>query len=286
MKKVFGIFLVVAILLLTGCSDYEPPKPVTADMLTILNDKNSYIDCRERFESVMQAVENKTRILEKEYNQKIIRENPNDYFLNESYLLSTFDPFNLERLNYTDSFNDEYTQEIANEEFTIKAGSKTIIYTSEKNAYKLKFVEEELTEIYLAQYDKKHDSFRYSYINDTPEGEETVEFLEFITISDTEYAIQSNKSRLYVKFDAEGNIIYFISSTLRNENYEPDDTIYDNHTTFSEGSAEKWATGLDEEKYANIRVFEDGYLTHKDFVSSPTVEVSIKAEDYASAFYF
>ncbi len=286
MKKALCFFLVLIMLSLCACSEYVPPKPVTCDMLSITNNDNSYPGCRERYESVMQAVSNKVDVLEREYNLKIKRDSPNDYFLNEDYILSAFDPFNLSRLNYTDSFGDSYTQELAKEEFNTIAGNRTVIFNSQPDVYTLKFVDEELTEIYSVNYDKKHDSFRYSFVCDTPDGETTTEFLEFITISDTEYAVQSNKSRCYVKFDDENNIDYFICSVLRNEEYESESYIFDSGFSVSEASSKKWAREFDDEAYSSIRIFEDGYLTHFDFVSSPVKEISIKADDYASAFYF
>ena len=284
MKRYLSLLLCLVFLFcFSSCRDDEPQRVITPDMLEITSEEENYAGALTRYRDVMSAVNCKVTVLEREHNNTIMHGNPDSYFLDEDYILIPFAPFNLQRLDMTEKLNDGLTEESASTVFSEFSNSASVIYNGEKDSYEIKFVTENLSEIFNADYDRKTDSFRYIYKKDTVSDTETVEFLEFADLSDNSYAVQSNKSRMFVTFDDKGNIERMYCSVLKDKHYTEKDSIYG--ATSVGISQRNWVINGKHDKYECIYEFEDGILTHKDSSGTAPVEVQIIASNYSSAFY-
>lgn len=282
MKKIISLFAAM-LLLLCSCSKNEPEKIRTADMLTITNTEQTFQGCRERLFNVLAAMKAKVSVLENEHNRNIRIENPSEYFLENDYILTAFEPFQIGSFEITEGFHSDMTDESAQTFFELQSEGADIIYSSDGQAsFVLKFVSEETTKEYSVEYNKKQDSFRYIKKTETDIGEIVDEFFEFSKTSAGAYVMQSMTERCYIEFDKEGEIVYFCCGELREDMFSPENSIYpspdksiDKHWVLSNGKA----------RFLNIHTFENEVLTHEDCSSGPWKSVKIDAENYESAFY-
>lgn len=285
MKRVIVVLLLVS-LLFSACSNVEEFKQTYRDTLTFTDTSETYVGCISRFESVVHSMKTRVSLLETSHNTSIEYELPNDYYNDEDYILTSFDPFFCEYMEIAKNFNNTLTQESAASTFESEAKGRGIIFSIEDDKYTLKFSSEGSVECWSGEYKKSNDSFRYIYSTELPEGETVVEFIEFVSLGDYSYAIQSKKSRCVIGFDREGNIIEFISSTLKNGAYSPvDDSIYGANKAGLTAFRTKIASG-NKEQYSQIHIYKDNILTHIDSGSGNLKEVEIDASQYASAFVF
>ncbi len=282
MKKIISLLAVLA-LLLCSCSNDEPQKIRTNDMLTITNTEETFQGCRERLANVLSAMKAKVIVLENEHNRELRIENPSEYFLESDYILTAFEPFIMSSFEIADGFHSEMTDESAQTFFELQSRGADIIYDSDgQSSFVLKFVSEEMTEEYSVEYNKKQDSFRYVKMTETDGTESIDEFLEFSRTENGAYVIQSMTERCYIEFDKEDEIVYFCCGELREDIFSSENSIYpapeknvDKHWVLSDGKA----------RFINIHTFEDGILTHEDCSSGPWKSVKIDAKGYESAFY-
>ena len=285
MKKFISALLAAVILLLAGCgSDKELPTiattraPKSADMLNITSKTRSYSECVNRYYAVINAVKNKTQILEKEHNKQIESENPDKFFLDENYILTAFDPFVLADFSLTENFNPSLTEEDVIGAFSFKANGADISFENNgKDSYTLSLTDEISLREYKVEY-STNDSFRY--VSTTESNEATVinEMLEFCSNTNT-YFVQSKNSRLFVQFDADGNIIYFCCSTLKNGSYGDSESIYPDACPTRE-----WVTERSKEDYISIHTYENGILEHEDCSSGPVKSLTIYESEFENAF--
>ena len=286
MKKIISALLAATLLLLAGCGSDKnnvttvatTSAPKSADMLNITSKSKNYSDSVKRYYAVLEAVKNKTQILEKEHNKQIEAENPDKYFLDENYIMTAFDPFILTDFSLTENFSANLTKAEIDETFAFKANGAEIIFENNgENSYRLSLVDEISLREYSVDYNTK-DSFRY--VLTTESGETTVvnEMLEFGNNANT-YFIQSKTSRLFVQFDNNGNIVYFCCSTLKNGSYGNSESIYPDASP-----AKEWLTERNKDDYMSIYTYENGILTHEDSSSGPWKTFTIYESEFQNAF--
>lgn len=275
MKRI--ISLVVAVLLtLCSCSRAEERMKIkSADSLEFANSERSFPDCRDRYFSVIASVKAKVDILEREHNEAVKRKNKTDFFLENDYILAPFEPFLLQSFKITDGFGAET--------FELEDGGADGTYDSDGGTFfVLRLVSEERTKEYKAEYSPDDDAFRYVFSIDDTGGLRVEEFLEFSKADDGAYVVQSNSARCRAEFDAEGNIVSFVCGELKTGEFSLDESVY----PVPGPSVDKyWATSRGKMNFSNIRSFENGVLTHEDYVSGSWKSVKIKQSDYESAFY-
>jgi hypothetical protein len=282
MKKFSALFLIFTLLLLCSCTKKQEDIVITSNMLEFSNNEKTYLGIRARYDDIINVIKTEVTALEQCHNDEIRYSSPDDYFLNDEYFLASFDPFDLSSLSYTDNFNDIISEENASQYYELEAADRDTVFSKTDSSYILKFSSEELSDIYSVNYDVSSDSFNYSHIIDTPQGESTEEFVEFVNVSANTYAIQSLKERCYISFDESGHIIEFYYSELKDNNtYKL--SLYENG--YSSLSPEKWVCKGSNDNYISIVNFSDGVLTHYDFSSGEEKKISINESDYAVAFY-
>lgn len=283
MKKITAL-LTVLMILLCSCSREEPQRIITSDMLNITNTEESFYGCYERFNSVISAIKSKVSVLETEHNRVIEHSGASEYFLEEEYILTAFDPFVMKNSQIIRSFTPELNSENAPDVFALDAQGADIIYESDgETSFVLRFVSEEEAKEYSVEYKKKTDSFRYSYIIENSEGDETlVEFLEFNRTKSGTYVIQNNNTRCCVNFSDEGKITDFCCGQLSEESFGLDESIFDTQT---ESADKHWVLSRGKLKFSNIHTFENETLIHEDCSSGPWKSVEIDAKQFESAFY-
>ncbi len=270
---------------LCSCSKNEEPKIHTPDMLSITNTESSFTGCRLRFLDVIDAMTAKVSILESGHNKTIEVGNPSEYFLENNYILTAFEPFPLGTfdLPIVGGFTADMDNEQAQKYYDNPTRHCDISFESDgESTFILRFISEETTEEYSAEYDKKADSFRYIYSTENNGTEEVVEFLEFVKTDDNSYVMQSKTTRCYIEFDEEGNIISFCTGELRNGEFTVEDSVFPSTKTLV---GKNWVLSNGKAQFSNIHTFEDGMLTHEDCSSGPWKSIKINEKDYESAFY-
>lgn len=283
MKKLLAVFFAAVLVFCSGCNnrngDIETTTaaPKTADMLVLPTNKKNYSDCVKRYYAVVSAVKNKVQVLESEHNKAIEAENPETFFLDDKYIATAFDPFILSGFSLTESFDYTLDAEKAREIYATQSNGADIRFEKNTtNSFVLRFIEEEAMREYAVDYSSS-DAFRYVCTSETA-GEETVaETLEF-TKKNSAYYIQSLKTRMYVQFDTNGNIVYFCCSTLKDGDYL-DESIYP-----QTDAPENWATDREKESYLSIHTYQNGVVIHEECSSGPWKTITINENDYANAF--
>lgn len=281
MKKLFILLMAFCLVFFCSCKKSEPEIVKTADMLNITNEDADYLGCLGRYNSVVSAVVSKTSVLENAHNEKLKIETDSEYFFEDEYIPTSFEPFELDFLSVTNHFTPSMDLKQAEEIYKNISRGMTVEYSSDGTNYNLRFVSEELVEEYSAEYNEEFDSLRYIFSIEDSEETRTEEFLEFIKFENDAYAIQSRKSRCYVDFDENGEIEYFACSTLRADEYSLDESIFPQKETLSS----EWVTKKGKNAFESIHTYENGILTHSECSSGPWKTVSITASDFGSAFY-
>lgn len=254
-------------------------------MLSITNTEETFIGCRERFLDVMSAMKSKVSILEEGHNKTIKVENPSEYFLESDYILTAFSPFPLGTfdLPIVGGFTADMDNEEAQKYYDRPTLHSNINFESDgESEFLLKYISEEATEEYFAEFDKKTDSFRYIFSTEKEGIEETVEFLEFIKTDKNSYAVQSRTTRCFIEFNDENKIVRFCCGELRKGEFTVDDSVFPSP---SESLGKNWVLSEGKSQYSNIHTFEDGILTHEDCSSGPWKSIKINEKDYESAFF-
>lgn len=277
--------LTVLLIFLCSCSGKDDGKVITPDMLSITNTEETFIGCRERFLDVTRAMGAKVSILETGHNKTIQVNNPSEYFLEDHYILTAFNPFPLGTfdLPIVGGFTEEMDKEAAQKFYDTPTRHSDISFESDgESSFLLKFISEEATEEYSAEFDKKTDSFRYIFSTEKSGTEEVVEFLEFIKTGKNSYVAQSKTTRCFIEFDDENRIASFCCGELRRGEFTLDDSVF---PVPSETIDKNWVLAEGKSQYMNIHTFEDGILTHEDCSSGPWKSIKINEKDYESAFY-
>lgn len=282
--KYLSLFSVI-LFVLSSCSKEEEPKIYTPDMLSITNTEKTFNGCRLRFLDVVDAMTAKVSVLESGHNKTIEVNNPSEYFLESDYILTAFEPFPLGTfdLPIVGGFTKDMNEEDAQKYYDTPTRNCDISYKSDgESSFVLRFISEEMTEEYSAEFDKKNDSFRYIYSIENNGTEEIVEFIEFAKASENVYAMQSKTTRCFIEFDNDGNIISFCCGKLRNGEFTVEDGFFPS-PALTVGKS--WVLSNGKAQFSNIHTFEDGILTHEDCSSGPWKSVKINEKDYESAFY-
>lgn len=269
-------------LFMCSCKKEETNKYKTADMLNITNEEKTFLGCKSRFDAVISAMSAKITTLENAHNAVIKAENKEEYFLDENYILTSFEPFVLSTISITEGFTADMTNEKAQDYYKLQSEGLDISFKGENETYELMFVSESLVKTYTAEYNKKSDSLRYFYTVESGEAEAVEEFLEFMQIKDGVYVIQSKTYRCYIEFSKNGEIDYFCCGKLNEGEFTVDESIFTSSDEVFDGF---WVLSKGKPSYSNIHTFENNILTHEDCSSGPWKTIKINAEDYASAFY-
>lgn len=252
-------------------------------MLNITNTEKTFAGSLERFSSVISAMKAKVSVPESGHNKAIRVQNPDEYFLENDYIHTAFEPFVVSSFEITEGFRSDMTDEEAKNFYKLMSNGADIVFESDgETSFSLKFVSEELTEAYSAEYNKKADSFRYVFKTEDGEGEHIKEFLEFLKAENGAYIIQSNTTRCYIEFDSDGKIVYFACGELRNGAFSIEESIF---PIPEESIGRQWVLSKGKSQFSNIHIFEDGILTHEDCSSGPWKSIKIDTASYESAFY-
>jgi hypothetical protein len=203
------------------------------------------------------------------------------YFLDENYILTSFEPFQLDSFSITDGFDQNMTNEKAADYYKQQSEDFDVSFSSNGESYELVFTSETLIKIYTAEYSKKNNGMRYEFSVEQNGNETVEEFLEFVQTDKNSYAIQSNTERCYIEFSDEGEIIYFSCGKLKDSKFSPENGIFSGNEDY-DGF---WVTEKSKPEYLSIHTFENGILTHEDCSSGPWKTIKINADDHASAFY-
>lgn len=282
MKRILVFLAAISLIFCSSCTKKEPEVIKTADMLNITNEAADYLGCRDRYEAVISAVSSKISVLENAHNEKIRIETESEYFFEEEYILTSFEPFILSSFSLTDYFSASMTSKEAAEKYKTLCRGMTVEYSTDTDTHTLRFVSEELVEEYEAEYNEEFDSFRYVFSVENAEGRQTEEFLEFIRFENGIYAIQSNSARCYVDFDKNDEIESLSCTVLRDGEYSLDnDGIYPTKELLTAD----WVSEKGKDAFISIHTFKDGILTHSECSSGPWKTVNITASDFSSAFY-
>ena len=281
MKRLVVFLLVFCTVFLCSCKRSEPEIIKTADMLNITNEDSDYQGCFERYEAVVSAVVSKTSVLENAHNDKLKIETDSEYFFEDEYIPTSFEPFELDFVSVTNHFTPSLNLKQAEEIYKNISRGMTVEYSLDGINYNLRFVSEELVEEYSAEYNEEFDSFRYVFGIEDSEETRTEEFLEFIKFENGAYAIQSQKTRCYVDFDENGEIEFFTCATLRADEYSIDESIFPQ----KEALSADWVTEKGKNAFESIHTYKDGILSHSECSSGPWKTVNITAADFSSAFY-
>ncbi|MBQ3007301.1 MAG: hypothetical protein IJD78_07055 [Clostridia bacterium] len=283
MKRIIAVLSIV-VLLFSSCSgNNETPKNKTADMLDITNTDADFFGCVSRMESVLSAMKAKVNVLENAHNNSVKANADGEYFLENDYVLTSFEPFVSETFGITQKFASVTDKENAGNIFREEAnGKETFFDTDGKSFFSLRFLSETTAEEYSVEYNEKADSFRYIFNVEETEGTETREFLEFISGKDGVYIIQSRTTRCIIEFNGEDEIVRFCCGELRNGEFSTEESVFGNDDN---DISESWVIARGKSEYSNIHTYSDGVLTHEDCSSGPWKSVKIRESDYASAFY-
>lgn len=282
MKKIFAVLFAAVLIFCSGCNNNgdiqtttQPPK--TADMLVLPTNKKNYADCVKRYYAVVSAVISKVQVLETEHNKALEAEDPEKFFLNDNYIATGFEPFLLNEFSITESFDFTMDEAKARELFAAQSKGADIQFEKNTtNSFVLRFVEEQSMKEYTVDYSSS-DSFRYVCTQENGNETEIIEMLEFAK-KNSSYYIQSLKTRLYVQFDANGNIVYFCCSTLKDGNYL-EESIYPQND-----ASDNWVTEKEKDDYLNIHTYQNGALIHEECSSGPWKTITISEKDYSGAF--
>ncbi len=288
MKRLTAFLIVFALLFLCACNSKPETPPTTtqappkrSDVLYLNDTAENYLACLNRYYSVISALNGKVRILEEEHNKKVKAESSDKFFLEENYIQTYFDPFLFTYLELTEKFFMGMNNVKAQEEFaSYSNGMKIDFYSNNTNGKVLKFVSEGTVKTIEAEYKHTNDSLRYTFKTETDGTETTNEMLEFITVSRNAYAIQSTKSRCYIEFDKEGNILNFTCVELKDGTYMPKDSIFITTSPINKN----WIDAENSDIYSKIHTYENGRLIHRECTSGPWKTISINSTDYDSAF--
>ena len=281
MKKIFAVLLALMLLFLCACSDKGDNRVITADMLNITNTDKDFQGCLSRFEAVLSAMSAKISILEDAHNKVISSENKNEYFLDENYILTSFEPFITETLSITEGFTADMTNQTAQDYYKLQSEGMDISFSYDGANYELTFVSETASKSYTAEYDEETDSLRYTYAVEDGDEETVEEFLEFSKTEGGAYIIQSRYSRCYIEFNKNDEIVYFCCGTLYDGEFSLDESIYPEREKEPDGY---WVISRGKSSYSGIHTFEDNVLIHEDRSGGPWKTVRINGENFASAF--
>lgn len=286
MKKSLILIVTLLLVLLSSCGKDEEQKPiVTADMLNITNYEMNFPGAMSRYDSVMSALTTRITVLKDEHNKTVKQDNPSNYFLSKDYILSAFSPIEIKYYRIISQFSDELTSSDAENLFRADADGATVIYTSAENEYLLKFIHEEYIETFNVSYDKESDSFRYLYLSDKEgdgDGDES-EFLEFVTLSDNSFAVQTDRGRITADFDSDGKLREMYCSKLKTKTYTAEKNgIYGKALS---GLGKSWTYSKKRKNYEYVYEYSDNILILKDYSAATPAEIKIDASKFESAFY-
>lgn len=282
MKRTFAVLLAFMLLFLCACSDKGDDRVITADMLNITNTDKDFQGCLSRFEAVLSAMSAKISILEDAHNAVIRSEDKDEYFFDDNYILTSFEPFIIETLSITEGFTQDMTNQTAQDYYKLQSEGMDITFNSDGGNYELLFVSESTVKSYIAEYDEETDSLRYIYAIEDGDEETVEEFLEFSKTESGAYVIQSRYSRCYIEFNKYDEIVYFCCGTLYDGEFSLDESIYPTQKNEPDGY---WAISRGKSSYSGIHTFEDNMLIHEDRSGGPWKTVRIDGENFASAFY-
>ena len=255
----------------------------TADMLSITNTDLDFQGCKSRMESVLSAMKSKVSILENAHNNSVKSNTEGEYFFEKDYILTAFEPFVMSAFSITEKFNSEVSKENAEKLFKQEAnGTEAVLDTDGRNFFSLQLISEITVDEYRVEYSEKSDSFRYIFTTEDSEETQTREFLEFITMKDGTYIIQSRTVRCVIEFNDEDEIVRFCCGELSAGEFGLEESVFESE---ERDTSDTWVLARGKSKYSNIHTYSDGVLVHEDCSSGPWKSVRINEADYASAFY-
>lgn len=284
MKKYLSLILsLIFLFLFTACGEPEEEIAYRPNMLKFSTEDKDYQGVVARFRDVIKVLSVEVNTLEESQNDTLRYKYPDDYFLNDEYILLSFNPFENNGLSITDRFNDKLDLDTAKINYSIDAGDRNIIFNQSENSYTLKFSDENATDIYTSDYNSDENYFSFKHTVDTPSGSDLTEFTEFYEISANTFVMQSKLERCYASFDDIGNITSFYYSSLNPDAPNNSPSLYVNSL---EGSgAKSWVFEEPKENYFILIEFKNKVLTHSDNSSGELKTFKINEKDYESAFY-
>ena len=163
MKRAVSIVLaIVSILTVCTSCQQEEPKIIYKDTLVIDNEEKTLEGVKSRYNAVLNSLLTKVVTLEECHNTSIENSEPDTFYFNSDYIMTSFDPFLLSYFSVTDSFSDDMDSAQAAEVFKNEAHGDDVKYSSENGKATLELMSENLIRIWQTEYDERTDSFRYS----------------------------------------------------------------------------------------------------------------------------
>lgn len=282
MKRILCFLLILSLLVLTGCGKNEM-RQVYTDTLEFSNEDKTFIGAYTRYSEIVKSLKTRVNTLEECHNNEIVSADPDTYFNNSNYIFTMFDPFVSDTFDVCSRFDDNLTQENAAMIFSFQASGDSVVYTNEGDVIRLKFANEKLERNWKAEYKKSSDSFRIIYSEDSGNGTENIEFIEFAHVSDSTYAIKSDKAKCCIEYNEDGNIVSFSCVSLKDNSFSLEDSIY-NYTKVQLKNYDKEIRDTGDDIYDKYYIYEDGLLTRYEMGTGVKIEIQIRADIYASAF--
>lgn len=278
MKKLFCIVLIALTATLCACSGEPEPIPEhKAGVLYFTDTTKTYSGCATRAQQVITALNEKVNLIISQNNTAIESRVPEKYFLEQDYILTSFQPFVSDYFAYTLGFSDDAAK-AGTLDVTADFGeaSSTLFEKVDKNVYKFTVEGGEREFELHGEYSRKCNSLRFSRVVFDEDGESAAEFLDFVYVEDKGYYLQNAAERCVIAFDESGNVSYFTYARLAQGEFEFEaESVYPDGEEARELAPAEWTSGGDKNRYICVYAYTEGVLSYEDCSSGKWKTVNI-----------
>lgn len=269
MKKLISIALLLTLTVsLCSCSrEPAPAAPEIEGVLCITDFGKDYGSAATRAREVITAFTQQVALFVERNNGTIELNEPEKYFLDSSYILTTFAPFVSEGFDFSREFvKDASPGQLEQQAVSLGMGESVLFEKTGKTSYCLTVEGEGGFEL-RCDYNKKYDSLRYVRTDfDADEGAGKVtEFIEFAYVKGSGYFICSNKERCHISFDEQGTVTEFSYSCLSQGSYDSEEGSFYPDTSDLPGQFDSgWVAKGDKSAYLCIYTYDGEVFTYND----------------------
>lgn len=269
MKKLIIIAVLLALLTcLCSCShEPAPAAPEIEGVLCITDFGKDYGSAATRARQVITAFTQQVALFVERNNGKIELSEPEKYFLDSNYILTTFAPFASEGFDFSRKFVKEASpQELEQQAASLGFCESSVFERTDKTSYSLLAQGDNSFEL-KCEYSKKHDSLRYvrTDFDDADGTGEVTEFIEFAYIKGSGYFICSDTERCHICFDEQGTVTEFSYSCLSQGSYDGEsDGFYPDSSDLPEQFDVGWVAQGDKSAYLCIYTYDGEVFTYND----------------------